>query len=675
MKKILLGVVLASSYYINAEDTFTLGEISITDKQDTVLDITKISNDTLQSMPQKDIAKVLDTQAGVTIEHKGGREESSLMIRGLEASRTGIFVDGISINNPYDGNFDYSRYLSTNLTSVSIAKGFSSVLFGPNTMSGVVNFVTKKPTKEFEGSFSSQMNTDNDFTKSQTINALSLGSKQEKYYFQFNGTLQDRDHWNLSEDYEATALQEEGARGHSDSDSKSFNLKVGYTPNDTLEYVLGVNYIDSTKSQPTTVDADDSTEKYINWPKFDSNSVYFMVNKKFQTSALKFKLYRTDYENTYEEYSDDTYSTLDSLEYTDASTIGTGLEYAEYGWSDEHIVKFGVNFKQDTYEIEREAGSNSGADDKFVENVYSLAVEDIYQPTDKLKIISSMSYDYADPTEAITYGTDLSEITPYSIVKSVYVTNENSSYSLQSNDAINAQVGFFYDFIPNQTTRFTVARKTHLPTLKERFSDKKSKAEINPFLTPEIAMHYEIGHNIKQNNFALDTALFYIDVKDPIRQVLIGNTKSDDSGKDVYQEQNTGEENFKGFETTLKYEKDAFTIGANYTYTKIKKDDDSIIVTDVPKHQAYFYASYTPVSYLTFSGNISYKKDFILEDANENYISMPDTTVAGVNIDYRYSKALSFAVGIENLTDEDYELDLGYPEPGREYYAKFTYNF
>ena len=675
MGKKLLCMSLLAATSLFSEEVFTLGEISIVDQQNKILDVKKISNEKLQALPEKDIAKVLDTQAGITIEHKGGREESSLMIRGLEASRTGVFVDGIPINNPYDGNFDYSRYLSTNLTSVSIAKGFSSALFGPNTMSGVINFVSKKPTKEFEGSFSSQINTDNDFTKSQSIHALSIGSKQDKYYFQFNGTLQDRSHWNLSEDYETTSSQDEGERGHSDSDSKSFNLKVGYTPNDTLEYVLGVNYIDSAKSQPVSVDKDDSKYKYVDWPTFDSNSIYFMANKKFQTSALKFKLYKTNYENTYEEYSDDTYTTINKLEYTDAYSIGSGLEYSEYGWSDEHIIKFGFNFRKDSYEIKRAAGSEDGLDDKFEENVYSLAVEDIYQPSDKFKIISSLSYDYADPTKAITYSTDLDDITPYSIVKSVYVANENPVYSLQSNDAINAQLGLFYDFIPNNTTRFTVARKTHLPTLKERFSDKKGKAEINPMLTPEIAMHYEIGHNIKQNNFAIDTALFYIDVKDPIRQVLIGNTKNDDSGKDVFQEKNTGDENFRGFETTLKYEKDAFAISANYTYTKIEKDDDSVIVTDVPKHQAYFYASYTPVSYLTFSGNISYKKDFVLENAKAKYINMPNATVAGVNVDYRYSKALSFAVGVENLTDENYELDLGYPEPGREYYAKFTYNF
>jgi outer membrane receptor protein involved in Fe transport len=32
-------------------------------------------------------------------------------------------------------------------------------------------------------------------------------------------------------------------------------------------------------------------------------------------------------------------------------------------------------------------------------------------------------------------------------------------------------------------------------------------------------------------------------------------------------------------------------------------------------------------------------------------------------------------IGVENLTDANYAYDLGYPEQGREYYAKFTYNF
>ncbi len=47
----------------------------------------------------------------------------------------------------------------------------------------------------------------------------------------------------------------------------------------------------------------------------------------------------------------------------------------------------------------------------------------------------------------------------------------------------------------------------------------------------------------------------YIDVQDPIRQV--SNATLTAAGYDS-QEQNTGEENFRGFEATLKYEYNAF---------------------------------------------------------------------------------------------------------------------
>lgn len=649
MKKRVAQLLIVSSSLLMAEDTFTLGEISIIDQQENILDIKEISNNQLNTNPEKNVAKVLDTQAGISIEHKGGRADSSLMIRGLEASRTGIYLDGIPVYIPYDGQFDYSRVLSTNLSSINISKGFSSALFGPNAMSGTINFITQKPTKEFEGSISSQINMDSSYSKSQTINTLSLGSKKENYYFQFNGTLQNRDHWSLSEDYSSTSLQDEGERTRSDSDSKSFNLKAGYTPDDSLEHVIGFNYLNSEKSQPTVTDKDDGKVKYGDWPVWDSNSIYLISNKKFNTSDLKFKLYRTAYKNTYEDFKkDSTLTTVDSRELTNASSVGAGLEYSEYGWSDEHIVKFGFNYKKDSHQITREI-KYSGENDDFKENIYSFAIEDIYEPNEKLKIISSVSYDYADPTKGITYDTNISD-------------------QLKSNDALNAQIGLFYDFLPNQTSRLTVARKTHLPTLKERFSDKRGKALINPDLDPEKATHFELGHNIKLNNLALDSSIFYINVKDPIRIV-------EDVSGSLDQEQNTGRENFKGFELALKYERDSFSTGFNYTYTKIDKKDSSIVVTDIPKHQAYIYASYSPVNYLTFSGNIAYKKDLVLEDANNSFVTVPSITVANINADYKYSKALMFSFGVENLTDENYELDLGYPEPGKEYYAKLTYKF
>jgi iron complex outermembrane receptor protein len=42
---------------------------------------------------------------------------------------------------------------------------------------------------------------------------------------------------------------------------------------------------------------------------------------------------------------------------------------------------------------------------------------------------------------------------------------------------------------------------------------------------------------------------------------------------------------------------------------------------------------------------------------------------------YEVRPGATLQVGAENLTDELYEYQEGYPEPGRTYYARFEYAF
>ncbi|MFT7004680.1 MAG: iron complex outermembrane receptor protein [Sulfurimonas sp.] len=643
MNKKLLYISLVVASLLVAEDVFTLGEISIVDKENKTLDATKITNDELQDSPEKDVAKVLDTTAGITIEHKGGRNESSIIMRGFDAKRVGVYMDGIPVFVPYDGNFDYSRVLTTDLSSIDVAKGFSSSLNGPNAMAGTVNFVSKKPTKEFEGSISTQMNTDNDLDSSMQTNTLSLGGKSEKIYYQVNGTMQDRSHYNVSDSNELDGAEMD----KSDSKSQTVDLKVGFTPDSNTEYVLGYNSLDSTKSQPVSVDSSLSKYKYQDWTNWDMDTIYFMANKTFSDSAVKVKVYRATYENTYDDYDDATYTTIDDTYDTNAYSLGANIQYSNFGLIDDHVLKLGLNYKKDNHTIDQIDPDDYS---EYEDVVYSVSLEDIYQTTDKLKIISGMSYDYTKPN---------------------YATTEGTEQETNSNSAFNAQLGFYYDTVENQTTRFTVARKSHLPTMKERYSYKKNKAISNPDLTPEIATNVELGHNAKiSKSILIDAAIFYSYVEDPI--VNVSNVEYI-SSKWYSQEQNTGTERNKGFELTLKYKTVQLDTGLNYTYTDVEKDDDEV-VTDIPEHQAYIFAYYSPISKVKVGGNFSYKKDLKSEDESGNTYAH-DVVLTNISAKYTYSKALDFQIGVENLLDEDYYYDLGYPEAGREYYAKATYNF
>ena len=644
MKKIVLISLIAATQILMAESTFTLGEISIQDNQQKDLDVTKVSSDSFKETTNNDTGAILDSLPGVVLERKGGRNESSILLRGMDARRIGVFLDGIPLYVPYDGNFDYSRILGSQLSSIQVAKGFSSVMYGSNTMAGVINMVTKKPTKEFEGSISSEITADSNFKESSTTNTISLGSKQEKYYFYIDGTYYDRDHWNVSNDFTPTSLQGSDERGHSSSDNKSLNLKFALTPDDTSEYVFGYNYINSTKEQPMLTDNTLSTAKYWDWPVWNEKTFYFIANKQFSGSALKYKLYRSEYDNTLDIYTNKNFTTRSDTEITDAYSLGTSLEYTNFDWLKDNIIKASIGAKKDHHTIER---TITNEDDYYVDYVYSLGLEDTYQPNDKLKIITSLGYDYSDARDAVT---------------------ANTALSTQSHQAYNPQIGFFYDFFENQTTRLLLSQKSHLPSMKERFSYKRTKAIPNPDLDPEVAVHLELGHTIKSDGFVFDNAIFYTKVTDAINTVLnVSGTKS--------QEQNTGTEYYYGYESSIKYIADKFETGLNYTYMDIDKATTHEVVLDVPKQQVDAYINYSPVKVVTLGASISYKED-ITADTKTSYQTISDIFVANISAKYQYTKDLSFKVGITNLFDKSYyEYDLGYPEPGREYYAKVQYNF
>ena len=86
------------------------------------------------------------------VEHGGARNEYNLLVRGFNARRVPVFMDGIPVYVPYDGEMDLGRFTTFDLSRIDISKGASSVLYGANTMGGAINLISKKPTKPFEGS-------------------------------------------------------------------------------------------------------------------------------------------------------------------------------------------------------------------------------------------------------------------------------------------------------------------------------------------------------------------------------------------------------------------------------------------------------------------------------------------------------------------------------------------
>lgn len=160
MKKSIVLSLVAS---LAVADSFTLGQVRVSDATINENPFEQsITSTTLEQQNSIKITDSLDKMSGLHMQYSNGaRNEASISIRGQDSKRVGLFVDGVPVYVPYDGFVDYNRFLSSDISSIDVSKGFSSVAYGSNTLGGVINIVTKKPTKELEGNLSAQMIWDN----------------------------------------------------------------------------------------------------------------------------------------------------------------------------------------------------------------------------------------------------------------------------------------------------------------------------------------------------------------------------------------------------------------------------------------------------------------------------------------------------------------------------------
>ena len=230
MKKIILSGVVAALLVPNLHaEAFDLGKVTVTSElnEETVFEQTT-TEETIQRENASTVSEALDNVSGVTQEIQGGRAESTLYIRGFDARRVGFFIDGVPVYVPYDGNFDYGRFLTTDIAQIDVSKGYSSVAYGANTMGGVINVVSKKPTKVLEGSLRSHVVFDSDVNFARQVSALNVGTRQENYYIQLGANYANQDHFRLSDDFEPTIYQPSGDRLRSETEDQKVNLKAGY---------------------------------------------------------------------------------------------------------------------------------------------------------------------------------------------------------------------------------------------------------------------------------------------------------------------------------------------------------------------------------------------------------------------------------------------------------------
>lgn len=142
----------------NNEDIIVLGtRLGSIDKNKLTSPAIVITETEIINRGQQYISDLLRTIPGVAVNSSGPQGSlTQVRVRGSEANHVLVLIDGVEMNNPTTGEFDFAGLRSSDVTRIEILKGEQSALYGSDAIGGVINITTRtnSVTKSTQGTFS-----------------------------------------------------------------------------------------------------------------------------------------------------------------------------------------------------------------------------------------------------------------------------------------------------------------------------------------------------------------------------------------------------------------------------------------------------------------------------------------------------------------------------------------
>lgn len=308
----LLSLFTAGWSYAAFADAPKLETILVTaNAQNTEEDNTqRISIETIRVHDKETVGAALNLTSGVSLSKVGARNEEMIYVRGFDLRQVPVFLDGIPVYVPYDGYVDLGRFNTFGIAHIDVAKGFSSLIYGPNTLGGAINLVSRKPGELWEGEIGVGTTWDDSGANNARRVYSNIGSNQGSWYIQAGLAYRDVDSFSLPDDFPARRFEAGGERENSYSDDRQYSVKVAFTPNETDEYSLSYSAQQGEKGNPPYAGAVASINaRYWQWPMWDKDSLYLLTHTQWDRLTLKVRAYYDTYKNSLFTYDDATYTT------------------------------------------------------------------------------------------------------------------------------------------------------------------------------------------------------------------------------------------------------------------------------------------------------------------------------------------------------------------------------
>ncbi len=650
-------------------DTFSLGTIEVIGHRpaaDTEVTTNVIPIQVLAARHRDDLSEALDLVPGVSIQNTGQRRERTISVRGFTSRQVPLFIDGVPVYVPYDGNVDLSRFGVEYVSQIVVSKGLASLLYGPNTLGGAVNVVSRKPTQAFEASGRAEIEANDRFdTDSNRVDA-SIGGNSGRLYGILTGSYGSSNGYRLPDDFTPVAAQPAGERLNAADRDSLMTAKLGYQ-DDANELALSYYRQVGAKHDPpyagTYLRANNRPDgmqvRYWNWPYWIKESVYLVARNEITSQGtLRWRIFNDTFRNSLNSYDDATYTThkrpyaFYGSVYNDF-TYGGSADF-EWSWNSAHVTRVASHFRND---VHRESQVSPALPVMHLQiPTYDFAIEHEWHVLPALSLTPSYSYMIQPDKTVQVYN---SSVKKFSAVE----TNRST--------ANNAQLVATYQIDAGPSVFAGVSRKTRFPTIKERFSGGLGSAVPNPGLNPESALHFEVGAQQRGSNWEARISLFQSRLHDAIQTVPLPPTAC--STPPCTELENIGKQRNRGVELTgayspletLRFEGEVDLVQIDFL------DNSALKPIGAPENK------YRLTGDWNFLAPFHLRADAQHESAR--YSNGAGTRVAGaftlVNAFLRFEPVSQFGleIGVRNATNALYAYEEGFFEPGRTWLAQVDF--
>ena len=636
-----------------------LGEVEITARKKSI-GTEEINLAEIRQFDAKNAAEALQLIPGLSYSNSGPRNESLVMVRGFDLRQVPVYLDGIPVYVTYDGYVDLGNYLVMDIAKVSVSKGISSILYGPNALGGAINLVTRKPEKkiEFEGNTGLYAEAGR---MSGWHSEAYAGSKSGNIYFQGGYSYINHDSYSLSHSYDSLPDKENRILDNSYRRNLKLNFKAGLTPNSTDEYAFSIMSQNGSKGIPVYAGTDPVQPiRYWRFPQVSNSGINMITRTSLGLAGiLKTRFYYEQYYSDLKSYDNPDYSSqLKKSSFTsiyfDNSFGGSAEYHRNTGIS--NIIKAAVHYK---YDHHREHNTVPTVEKirHMIDQSFSIGAEDNLSLSGNILITGGISYNMRNNIRADNYNAGSDSVFPF---------------PANNDAALNAQIGVEYDFAKHQKVWISFARKTRFATMKDRYSYRLGRSLPNPSLKSESAIHADIGYSVSAGNFLKAEVSVFTSLLNNTIQPVYG---IDTLNTSLYQMQNTGKAVFYGIESDIGYSPFASLIaGLQYSWLERKNlSHPELVFTDVPQHRIFGYLKWGKPNlfYILFDSGFNSKR----YSTSDGLYVAEAFFLSNIKVSVNIIKAIALEASIQNLFDADYSYYEGYPEEGRNFNVTLRYMF